>query len=145
MPYVTVRDIESWDFDKLTNVSKMFKNSGVKTLDLSNWDVTKVTNTSEMFYGTSSLTTLNLGGWHLNSISNVTSMFTGTGITDIKTPTYIKPGIMIYFPTQFVWEFNEYCLGSGGSSGCSSSPDNYPWYSTLSYYAPKNAWIRNYW
>lgn len=62
----------------VTNMSYMFRGTGLTSLDLSNWDVTKVTSFAGVFQNASELKTLNLANWDTASLTSNTNMFAST-------------------------------------------------------------------
>ena len=113
---------------------------------MGNWNLSNSTAATNMFRNTTKLKYLDFSA-NLSNLTTVTGMFTNSmGSADdtvyLKTPKYIKEGTTITLPDTFVIELPEYCIGSNGSCG---GPDDYPWVSTLTYYSPREVWIRNEW
>lgn len=73
----SLKEITGLNLSKITNTSKMFKNSGVTSLGLSNLDTSKVTDMSEMFTGCEALTSVNLDNFNTSNVTNMRSMFAG--------------------------------------------------------------------
>ena len=65
--------IEYWKTNKVTNMSKLFKNSNINS-NINLWDVSNVTNMNEMFWG-AMLFNQPLDKWNVSNVQDMSSMF----------------------------------------------------------------------
>lgn len=84
-------DVSQWDVSNVTEMTRMFASSRIKSFDGSMWDTSKCKNFSELFNSCYSLQSVKLDGWNFNSTKDYNStygpfyaMFTSTALTEIS-------------------------------------------------------------
>ncbi len=99
----TIKGLESWDVQNVTDMSYMFKSAHNFNEDISSWDVRNVTNMSSMFDDADSFRR-NIGNWNVGNVTNMRSMFSGNDSFngDITEWDVSKVTNMVY---MFAWTY----------------------------------------
>ncbi|MGO3547299.1 MAG: BspA family leucine-rich repeat surface protein [Leuconostoc falkenbergense] len=83
---LTDLDLSDWDVTKVTTLGSMFYNTQLATTNLSNWGVGRTATDVSMrwmFYNCQTLTNLNLTNFKTTNVTNMESMFFGTALTNL--------------------------------------------------------------
>jgi len=81
---LTSLDLSSWDTSNVTDMRAMFSESlGLTSLDLSLWDTSSVTDMSEMFWMVGGVASSDLSLWDTSNVTNMRDMFRDTGVDDM--------------------------------------------------------------
>jgi hypothetical protein len=71
---IDISPLGDWNTGKVTNMSEMFAESGIVGANGNHWDTSKVTNVQRMFYKSGAFTTDDMD-WDLSSVTNANEMF----------------------------------------------------------------------
>ena len=72
---LTPVDLSSWNTEKVTNMSYMFQNTPITNIDfMLNWDTGKVTNMDSMFKSCKNLTSVDMSMLDLSKVTNMNNM-----------------------------------------------------------------------
>ncbi|MCT4403920.1 BspA family leucine-rich repeat surface protein [Leuconostoc falkenbergense] len=83
---LTDLDLSDWDVTKVTTLGSMFYNTQLATINLSNWDVGRTATTvtmGYMFSQSAKLTNLNLTNFKTTNVIIMNQMFSGTALTNL--------------------------------------------------------------
>jgi surface protein len=69
-------DVSNWNIESATNISWMFRLSGVEYLDLSSFDLTNISDMTQMFYRCYNLDVLKIKNLGVNESANLGGAFT---------------------------------------------------------------------
>ena len=91
MSSVTSIDVEGLDASNATNMSHMFRGTGLTDIDFSKLESQNVTDMSYMFHGIEKTNTLDVSKLDTSSVKNMASMFEGASFTSISFFDTLNP------------------------------------------------------
>ncbi|MBO7560760.1 BspA family leucine-rich repeat surface protein, partial [Candidatus Saccharibacteria bacterium] len=91
MSSVTSIDVEGLDASNATNMSHMFRGTGLTDIDFSKLESQNVTDMSYMFHGIKITNTLDVSKLDTSSVRNMASMFEGANFTSISFFDTLSP------------------------------------------------------
>ena len=93
MSSVTSIDVEGLDASNATNMSHMFRGTGLTDIDFSKLESQNVTDMSYMFYGIKKTNTLDVSKLDTSSVRNMASMFEGATFSSISFFDTLNPSV----------------------------------------------------
>ena len=91
MSSVTSIDFEGLDASNATNMSHMFRGTGLTDIDFSKLESQNVTDMSYMFHGIKKTNTLDVSKLDTSSVKNMASMFEGASFTSVSFLDALNP------------------------------------------------------